>query len=145
MSLSTPATTPYEYPVSLKVDYSNSQEYRECVRRIFQMDSAKYPEIVNDMDIDAESKDENKYDDDASAKAMETIFEKTKDCPALHDLYLLAAARMFSTEPDIGLAILLSYDYLFFLHQILAEFFQDNETFKEENHPMILEIKQRLQ
>jgi len=135
----------YEYPVSLLVDYSNSQEYRECVRRIFQMDSSKYPEMAKDPEIDAESRDENEYDEDASAKAIETIFEKTRNCPAIDELYLLAAARMFSTEQDIGLAILMSYDYLFFFHPILAEFFGNHETFENKNHPLILEITSKLQ
>jgi len=128
----------YQYPVSLQVDYSNTREYRQCIRRIFCMDSSNYP--VVDSDMDEESKDENEYDDIASAEALDIIYHRTMESPVFQELYLLAAARMFSTEPDIGIAILFSYDYLFYFHQLLVEYFQHDDVFDLGPHPMIVEL-----
>jgi hypothetical protein len=90
------------------------------------MDSVNYPEIVNQPDIDDESKDEYEYDEKATCEALEWIERNTKNSPVFQELYLLAAARMFSIDADIGITILLSYDYLFYFHPILSEFIQQD-------------------
>jgi len=137
------AATTYSYPCSLVIDYSTSQEYRHWIRVISQMNSAHYPAFVkaeNGGDVlDDETRDENEYDDESMNECMEWIFVHTKDVPWFQDIYVLAAGRMFSTNPEIGLAILLSYDYLFFFHPILAIFFD-----KTADEILIGEMEERM-
>lgn len=111
----------YEYPTDMIIQYKDTREYRTCVRRLFGMSSAKYPEIH--PDVDDESKDELEFDEDATSIAMEYVYSKTKDDPIFQQLYSLAAARMFSLDHQIGMSVLFSYDYLEIYHYCLVSFF----------------------
>jgi hypothetical protein len=90
--------------------YNDTNEYRNEMRRIFCMDSSNYPDI--DASIDSESKDELEYDEKTMSVALDRIYVNTKDHPIFKEIFEKAAACMFSTDPEIGLAVLCSYDYL---------------------------------
>jgi hypothetical protein len=90
--------------------YSNTNEYRKEMRRIFCMNSSNYPHIDNS--IDSESRDELEYDEKTMSAALDRIYTKTRDHPLFKDIYEKAAGCMLSTDPEIGLAVLCSYDYL---------------------------------
>jgi hypothetical protein len=87
------------------VQYKNNQEYRKCIREIFHM-----KESVSTLDIDDETKDEQNYDDISTSKVLDYIFSITKKNTHFQELYGYAAATMISTDPEIGLAVLFSYD-----------------------------------
>ena len=72
------------------IEYSNDEEFRACIRDIFNMKK----DIDNYPDLDAVTRDENNYDIDAATKSMDYIFEKTKDIELFQTLYDLAAAKM---------------------------------------------------
>jgi len=92
--------------------YSNNSEYREALRVYFNMDvSALEEEYAYLRDSDPESYDELIYDERAVKTKMDDILDKTKSIDLFKRLYLLAAARFFSEDIDIGLSVLLSYDY----------------------------------
>lgn len=119
------------YRVETVVNYTNSQEYRQCCRDLFEMNSETYEKNIHNIEnhnkeeLDQESRDELAYDEGAISKMMDFVFECTKGLKEFDDLYKMAARRMLSEDPDIGLAILFSYDYMQLFHLCLIEFFSD--------------------
>ena len=112
----------YSYPTDLTISYTNDIEYRKTIRQVFQMKSDSYPDIVH-SDIDEVSRDELEYDDTAASVAMEYVFDKTRRIPIFIAMYEQAASFMFSTDINIGMAVLFSYDYLLLFHNCLKEYF----------------------
>jgi len=126
----------YSYPTELTLTYSNDFEYRKSLRQLFQMNSTTYPDIIN-ADIDPVSRDELEYDEQSTTRAMNFVIEQTRSNPLFYALYEQAATFMFSTDIDIGLAVLFSYDYMLLFHNCLKDYFKslpDNtDTFQTEN------------
>jgi hypothetical protein len=118
--------------------YSSTREYRECLRQMFQMDSSKYRDTLKSYedalhnDFDDETRDEMSYDEDAAKRMMDAIFDATKHHPLFQTLYDMAAARMFSIDRDIGLAVLFSYDYLSKFHACVAQFIDSPDCFSAD-------------
>ena len=119
----------YSYPIQLNIQYSTDQEYRKCLRDVFQMDSTQFPD-VKDMDLDQVTADEMMYDEKAASRTMEHVFENTFQHKDFILLYEKAASFMFSIDTNIGLTILFGYDYLDLFHPLLSGFFSnmDNKT-----------------
>lgn len=92
------------------VMYNDTNGYRNEIRRVFCMNSANYPTVDNS--IDSESKDELEYDESAMSSALDRIYANTKDHSLFKEVYEKAAGCMLSTDPEIGLAVMCSYDYL---------------------------------
>lgn len=90
--------------------YNNTNEYRNEIRRIFCMDSSNYPDIDNS--IDSESRDELEYDEQTMSAALDRIYANTKNHSIFNKFFEQAAGFMLSTDREIGLAVLCSYDYL---------------------------------
>ena len=117
------------YRSETPVKYTNTTEYRQCLRALFEMDQEKYERQIreledhNDETLDPETNDEMSYDDEAASKTMDYVFSCTKDVAEFRDLYLKAAAKMLSEDPTIGIAILFSYDYFYYFHACLVEFY----------------------
>ena len=131
----------YEYPTHLEMKYTDSKSYRKCIRNLFSMSTDKYPQISDD--IDDVSRDELEYDEQSANIAMNYVYEKTRENKIFIDLYSLAAARMFSTDLETGLAILLSYDYLELFHYCLVFFFTDYMNFNN-TIDCVVELHKRL-
>jgi hypothetical protein len=112
----------FVYPTDLTISYTNDEEYRKTIRQLFQMKSESYPEIVH-SDIDPVSRDELEYDNDSANLAMDYVFAKTRRVPPFIAIYEQAASFMFSTDINIGMAVLFSYDYLLLFHNCLRDFF----------------------
>ena len=110
--------------------YTNNKEYRACLRDFFQM---KCSEIENalDIDIDEESKDELLYDTVTVSRGMDQIYKQTHENPLFQKLYIAAAGQMLSENPEIGLSILLCYDYFRLFYDCLVVFLDDSEKFSE--------------
>jgi hypothetical protein len=64
---------------------------------------------------------------------MDDLFLLTKGNAWFQKLYDSAAEKMFSTNREIGQAVLFSYDYLPLFHKCLASFIKDPSTFDETN------------
>ncbi|NBQ48919.1 MAG: hypothetical protein EBU33_10785 [Sphingobacteriia bacterium] len=43
------------------------------------------------------------------------------------------ASKMISVDPNIGLAVIFSYDYFYLFHLCLADFFRNPDSFTREN------------
>jgi len=124
-------TNNMRYLVETPVNYANSAEYRRCIRLLFEMDQTVYEKQIDDIEahnqevLDAETRDEMCYDGVAAINVMDYVYDCTKDTPEFALLYTKAAARMFSEDPNLGIAILFSYDYLQLFHACLVEFYSD--------------------
>jgi hypothetical protein len=129
--------------------YTTNAQYRQCLRELFKMN----PEICeakvantekhNQESIDDETADEMRYDNDAVGKIMDHVYEKTKNHPLFQELYEKAAAKMMSLDPEIGLCILFSYDYLLLFRNCLDVFFKSQPAFNEETTEFIA-LRQKL-
>ena len=115
--------------------YTTNTEYRAFLRQIFQMDSQKYKENIQKLEnnnkeiLDEETLDEMSYDEDAAAKIMDEWYCQTSDNSLFHAIYDLAAAKMISTNREIGFAVLFSYDFLQLFYPVLMEFLQNSGEF----------------
>ena len=110
----------YSYPIQLTIEYSNDTEYRHCLRKLFKMNPTNYPDI-SEMNLDEITKDEQSYDLDAANITMDYILKITNTIPEVINLYEKTASFMFSTDPNIGLTIMLGYDYLDLFHQLIIK------------------------
>ncbi len=110
------------YHHSLEIVYSDDDEYRDCIRRVFSMDPA------NCTDDDGYV-----YDDKNVSAGLDEIFAITKDIPEFRDLYLVGAGKMMSTDLEIGMAIVFSYEYFDLFHVCLADYIRDGVV-NEENY-----------
>lgn len=117
------------YNHNIPVQYSDNAEYRECFRRVFSIDTRQVLERLKTTYADTwdtfedETKDELMFDEDQVNAVMCDIMDNTADYVPFRELYKLAAACMISQDLDIGLSILLSYDYFQEFHAVLAEWF----------------------
>ena len=91
--------------------YSNNKEYRELLRLFFNMDISNIKSEIKHCNYDDETYDELLFDESAVNRSMTNIIEKTKGNLLFDELYDLASAKMFSTNKETGLCILLSYDF----------------------------------
>jgi len=98
------------------VQYNDTKEYRQCLRRVFRMDLNKrtgYSDLSfsqMDEDLDEESNDELLFDDKAISFGLDWLYELTNDKQDFKELYDQYAGRMFSTDRLIGQAVLCCYD-----------------------------------
>jgi len=120
--------------------YSNTTEYRDTFRKITHQ-STNIPE--NPFDLDDETLDEQHYDEDTVSRFLDIVFQNTKTNPLFQTLYDLAAAQMISTDREIGLAVLFSYDYLGAFYPCYCEFIQDPTAFSETN-PLYMKLHKML-
>ena len=111
-------------------NYTNTTEYRNIFRQITHQNT-KPPE--NPFDLDDETLDELHYDETTVSQFLDTVFANTKINPLFHALYDLAAAKMISTDREIGLAVLFSYDYFGVFYPCYCEYMKHSNTFSETN------------
>ena len=111
------------YPTDLTIPSSfTNNQYRDFIRKLFNMDLTTVIEENNHIQEhnqelwDEETTDEMLYDSHQATNFMDFIEKETKNNSLFVSLYEKAAARMFSTDLGIGLAVLLSYDYLYHFH-----------------------------
>ena len=116
------------YQFDAVIQYSNDFEFRECLRKVFQMKRKQ-----DCKDIDTVSNDENNYDSNAVFDSMNYIYFITKNEPLFLEMYEKAAAKMFSTDKNIGLSILYSYDYFRLFHLCLGDFTNTDVVFDKNN------------
>lgn len=118
------------YNHTIAVKYDDNLGYRDCVRRVFNMDVSG---IEIQDDIDDVTKDEMIYDDKNVSAGLDYLYDKTKGVNAFRDLYLVGASRMFSENLEIGMAVVFSYDYFELFHLCLVDFFNAGETITADN------------
>ena len=121
------------YDTQVIVTYNDNKGYRNCLRKVTNMnlDKLNIPWEKMDSDLDEETKDELLFDNEAISKTMDFIYEKTHNNILFKELYSIGASKMFSEDLQIGLAVLFSYDFFENFHLCLIDFF--NNDFSNEN------------
>ena len=130
--------------------YSSDKEYRAFLRKIIQMDPAKFYETEEikcdptDPKVSEETIDEYNYDSAAVGIYLDRLYAKTKDHPEYQELYKLAAALMFSENPEIGLAVLMSYDYLAWFYASYSTFLKDEQHWSKDTDEFYQKLVERI-
>ena len=127
------------YNTNLPVIYTTNLEYRNCMRKLFQMEQ----QTLDDLELDEETLDEQDYDNDNASKMLDYIYSITKSNPKFKELYEYAAATMLSQDFEIGLAVLFSYDYFILFHPCLCTFILDSSKWFNTDESFIA-LKTRL-
>lgn len=120
------------------LEYTDNTSYREVIRVIIGMPNPKYIHQSNDEYLDEETGDEEYYDDKYMSDFLDSVYADTKDHPLFKKIYELAAAKMLSLNPEIGLAVLMSYDYLRYFYNCVLDFRSSPNTFNEFTESFIL-------
>lgn len=133
------------YNIEYKPTYIDNFQYRQCLRDVFSMDVTKSPPKWEEMDadLDNETRDELLYEETSLSSGLDYIYEATKSNCALQQLYLDAAAVMLSQTPDIGLAVLFSYDYFELFHTCLGVFFENPSGFSKDT-PAYINVRNKF-
>lgn len=118
--------------------FSNNTEYRALLRSFFNMNIESIGSKLKKECYDDETLDELLFDQDAVNKGMSDILVKTSGNPLFDELYSLAAAKMFSTERETGLCILLSYDFFNDFHVLLQMFSNDPSDLSDTSECYLL-------
>jgi hypothetical protein len=137
-----PSIPSYNYKIP--VQYTDTKEYRECFRNAFFIDTER---ILDEMQriypnfdsFDHETKDELLFDEPKVNSAMGDILTMTMFAEPFREFYKKAASFVISEVPDIGLAILLAYDYFQYFHAVLVEWFEWLETSNIEDASILSE------
>ena len=116
----------YNYPIHLQIQYTNDDEYRECIVRVFH-----YDDTNEDSDYGY------------STKLLDILFENT--AVIFKELYELSSAVMMMEDLGIGLAILFSYDHFSLFHLCLCDYLLINQEEKEKQIQFIKENQYYLQ
>jgi len=98
------------------------------------MNSENYKKNIQ-TDWDEETIDEMSYDEDAASKILDQIYECTKHNILFYKIYINAAAKMMSLDPDIGLAVCMSYDYFKCFCECLELYRKTPAQFTENSKP----------
>jgi hypothetical protein len=115
------------------------------------MDPAKFYETEEikcdptDPKVSAETIDEYNYDQDAVAKYLDKVYADTKSRPEFQRLYVAAAALMFSENPEIGLAVLLSYDYLAHFYNIYTNYLKNTHSWNAVDDECYQRLVERIE
>lgn len=143
-----PFSPSIDYPTEFRVQYTNDKEYRATIRTLCNMSSnivaLSRSDHDEDEDIDEITRDEWDFDQDAITKLFDFIYSATGTL--FDEMYKKAAGFMLSEDPNIGLAVLFSYDYLMDFHPVLCDYFRfikDNRTF-ESSMPSMVHLRQKL-
>lgn len=124
----------------IDVTYKTNKEYRALFRQITQMDTSKYIDNVNTLDdIDDETLDEYNFDGEKVNTFLSVVVQYTIHIPEFKHIYKLAAARMFSLDPEIGITILLCYDYLYLFYPLLCDFIHNTVGSNTSISPFVFE------
>lgn len=134
------------YSTSAIVHYSNTAEYRACLRKLFQMNKENIDITLaeyKNIELDEETLDELAYDEKSATKVLDYVYDCTKDDPLFQNVYQLAAALMFSQDMNIGLSVLFSYDYLHYFHPCIVMYLQTPQLFNHDT-PCYLGLCKKL-
>lgn len=130
------------YNIDINVEYNDNATYRQCLRQVMNMDVSGISFDQYDEDLEEETKDELLIDENRMSVAMDDVYAKTKHLESFQSLYTCAAGLMFSTDPQIGLAVLFSYDYFSVFHLCIQAHCKNNSEILESK---MEQLRMRLQ
>ena len=107
------------YNTNAIVEYSTDEEYRESIKMAFNTN-------LSDEDF--------LFDNTIIKNELDDIYEKTKDNNLFKNIYKNAAYIFFSTDEDIGLAVMFSFSHFKLFHLLLCDFLRDNTIDNTNEH-----------
>lgn len=108
------------------------------------MDVSKYVDDVHNLpDMDEETLDEYNYEVDSVSAFMDKVSDATIDNDVFVYIYKLAASKMISTDCQIGIAVLCSYDFLYLFYPMLCSYSHSPQTFSQ-NDPNYVKLVKKL-
>jgi hypothetical protein len=131
--------------------YDSDQTYRAFLRAIVKMDPSKFYETDDikcdpaDPKVSAETIDEYNYDMDAVKEYLDNVYNSTKYRPEFQRLYVAAAALMFSENPEIGLAVLMSYDYLAWFYSCYTNYLKNPGSWSADEDEFYQKLIDRIE
>ena len=134
------------YPHHILVEYSNTTEYRKCLRSVFNMKKENLDITMaeyKDIELDAETLDELAYDEKSASQVLDHVFAITEKHPLFQELYDLGAGLMFSQDRNIGLSVMFSYDYFQYFHVCLMDYLVEPDRFMKDT-PSYLGLCKKL-
>jgi hypothetical protein len=131
------------YPFDMTIVYGTNAQYRQCFRELCGMTNIVMDPSLNLADLDEETLDEQHFDMEAASRTMDAIWDSTKSNVQFQKIYEKAAAIMLSQDKEIGLAVLISYDYLDVFHACFCRFMRESGTFAETS-PEYLAVLERF-
>ena len=93
-------------------NYIRNILYREDLLNIFGIDTNNEFDIFNDI--------------------LSEVYEKVKENHFLKDCMIKVSSTLFCQNPEFGLCLLYSYDFMHLTHNCISEYF-DKGTISEEN------------
>ena len=123
-----------EYPSTEIVNYTDDIGYRNTLGKLLKMDTANT--------LDDSSADTLEFDEISSAIMLDHIFETTSNNPVFQEIYNHAAGLMFTEDINVGIVVLLSYDYLPVFHKCLCQFFKEGLILEDDEN--IITLKQKI-
>jgi hypothetical protein len=134
------------YPIQAVVEYSNTTDYRKCLRTIFNMKKENLDSTMAEykhIELDEETLDELAYDEKSASQVLDHVFAITEKHPLFQELYDLGAGLMFSQDRNIGLSVMLSYDYFQYFHVCLMDYLVEPDRFMKDT-PSYLGLCKKL-
>ncbi len=112
------------------LETDNVNDYEKC----FIRDVLYKEDLLNIFSIDH-------FDDDFDifANFISELYSKIKDCLPLNECMKKMAGKVISEDPQTGLCILYSYDYMYITHKCVSEYLE-NGSLSEENIKLLEEI-----
>ena len=128
--------------------YSNDTEYRQYFRKITGMREQVFhhePGHINlnegiPEDMDDITLDEYMYDEEAVSNTVNSMYQKTKDDFRFQQMYDLAAARIISTDREMGIPVLMTYDFLWLFYECYTAYVE-NRPFDDLNAQLISALR----
>jgi len=107
------------YNINTQVEYETDEEYRESIKNVFNTN-------LSDEDFILEN--------DTIKTVLDDIYEKTKDNSLFKKIYKYGAYIFFSTDEEIGLAVMFSFNHFKLFHLLLCDFLRDNAIDDTNEH-----------
>ena len=103
-------------------EYVRTILYREDLQHIFQLEEQDDLEVFNAL--------------------LPPLYDRLKPCNELCDAMRAASSsHLFCEDEEVGLCILLSYDYLYLTHECISSYLEQGAVDKKVFETLLLKIK----
>ena len=93
--------------------------------KTFVRDTIYRQELLDVLNIDYENDDND--NDEKISEAVKELYNRVKDCTELTNCMVKVAVNYMTSDEEIGLMILFSYDYMYLTHMCISEYLETGE------------------
>ena len=90
--------------------------------KVFVRDIIYRQELLDILNIDYENEDND--NDDKISESVKELYMRVKDCAELTNCMVKVAVNYMTSDEEIGLMILFSYDYMYLTHICISEYLE---------------------